>query len=141
MYTDVVKTISQAYCHLFFHCCVGDFSPARKETAFTAARFVEGGVNSEVDLNKELKRYEACRPFITDDARFLQYLAGIIKPANPLTLYFYCTEIILSGGATTGKEDQLLKNIAYVLDLPSAKQYQAREFIAEVKTMGTNWAY
>ena len=141
MYTDVVKTISRAYCHLFFHCCMGDYSPARKEAAFTAARFVEGGLNSEIDLDNEMKEYEANRIFIKDEIHFLKYIIDVIKPANSLTLYFYCTEIILTNGAITGKEDQLLKNLALVLDLSHSKQHYAREIIREVKSMESPWVY
>src|SRR5258706_11417057 len=117
MYPNTVKTISQAYCHLFFHCCMGDNSPRRMETAFAAAKFVEGGLNSTVDLNKEMEKYKSYRPSVTDETRYLQYLVEVINPVNPLTLYFYCTEIILCEGTITGKEDMLLKNIAYVLEI------------------------
>ena len=141
MYTNVIKTVSQAYCHLFFHCCMGDYSPVRKEAAFTAARFVEGGLNSGVDLESEMKEYEACRPFITDEFRFLYFIMGTIRPANPLTLYFYCTEVILTNGIVTKMEDQLLKKLALVLDLSHSKQDHAKEIIREVKYLESTWAY
>ncbi len=141
MYTDVIKTISQAYCHLFFHCCMGDNSPLRRETAFSAAKFVDGRINSDMDLNKEMGKYKLYKPFITDETQFLQYLVGIIIPVNPLTLYFYCTEINLCEGTGTGKEDLLLKNIAYVLEISNTKQYHAREIVREIKTLEAIWVH
>jgi len=141
MYTHTVKTVSQAYCHLFFHCCMDDTSSRRVETAFAAARFVEGGLNSNTDLNKEMEKYKLYKPFVTDETRYLQYLAGVIDPVNPLTLYFYCTEIILCEGTITGREDMLLKNIAYVLEISNTKQSHARKIVREIKTMEAQWAY
>ena len=111
------------------------------ETAFAAAKFVDGGLNSSIDLNREMEKYKLYKPFVSDETRFLQYLVGIINPVNPLTLYFYCTEIILCDGTMTGKEDLLLKNVAYVLEISTTKQSHAREIVREVKTMEAKWAY
>jgi len=89
MYREIVTRRAEAYCHLFFHCCMGDESLVRRETAFTVAKYVEGGLNANVDLIDEMYRYRVYRPYIHNESDFLNYLVRIINPASPITLYFY----------------------------------------------------
>ena len=133
MYREIVTRRDEAYCHLFFHCCMGDESPLRRETAFTVARFVEGGLNANVDLADEHNRYKVYLPYINYESDYLNYLVKIINPASPLTLYFYCIEIILSDNKYMENAVDLLKRIAVALKLSSHEQFNAMRLVKEVK--------
>ena len=62
MYREIVTRRAEAYCHLFFHCCMGDESLVRRETAFTVAKYVEGGLNVNVDLTMKCTGTEFIAP-------------------------------------------------------------------------------
>ena len=134
MYREIVTRRAEAYCHLFFHCCMGDESLVRKETAFTVAKYVESGLNASSDLADELDRYRVYRPYIQDESDFLSHLVKIINPASPITLYFYCIEIILADNKYAENAVALLKRIAAALKLSSNEQFNAMRMIREVKS-------
>ena len=134
MYREIVTRRAEAYCHLFFHCCMGDESLVRRETAFTVAKYVEGGLNANVDLIDEMYRYRVYRPYIHNESDFLNYLVRIINPASPITLYFYCIEIILADNKYMENSLALLKRIATALTLSSHEQFNAMRLITEVKS-------
>ena len=134
MYREIVTRRAEAYCHLFFHCCMGDESLVRRETAFTVAKYVEGGLNANVDLIDEMYRYRVYRPYVHNESDFLNYLVRIINPASPITLYFYCIEIILADNKYMENSLALLKRIATALKLSSHEQFNAMRLITEVKS-------
>jgi len=112
---------------------MGDESAQRRETAFTVAKFVEGGLNANVDLTDEHNRYKVYLPYITYESDYLNYLVKIINPASPLTLYFYCIEIILADNRYMENAVDLLKRIAVALKLSSHEQFNAMRLVKEVK--------
>lgn len=134
MYREIVTRRAEAYCHLFFHCCLGDDSLVRRETAFTVAKYVESGLNANVDLADEMNRYRIYRPYINNESGFLNYLVKTIDPASPVTLYFYCIEIILADKSYTEDAAALLKKIAFALNLSSEEQFNAMKLIKEVRS-------
>jgi len=113
---------------------MGDESLVRRETAFTVAKYVEGGLNANVDLIDEMYRYRVYRPYIHNESDFLNYLVRIINPASPITLYFYCIEIILADNKYMENSLALLKRIATALTLSSHEQFNAMRLITEVKS-------
>ena len=134
MYKEIITRRAEAYCHLFFHCCLGDNSLVRRETAFTVAKFVESGLNADIDLVDEMNRYRIYRSYITNETDFLNYLVKIIDPASPVTLYFYCIEIILADKMYTEEAAALLKKIAVALQLSSYEQLNAMRLIKEARS-------
>jgi hypothetical protein len=113
---------------------MGDDSRARRETAFTVAKYVERGLNANVDLIDEMNRYRVYRPYIHDESDFLNHLIKIINPASPITLYFYCIEIILADNKYMEYAVALLKRIATALKISSHEQFNAMRLIKEVKS-------
>jgi hypothetical protein len=113
---------------------MGDDSLVRRESAFTVAKFVESGLNANIDLMDEMDRYRIYRTYITNEPDFLHYLVSVIDPVNPLTLYFYCIEIILADKKYTGEAAALLKKIAYALHLTSDEQFNAMRLIKEARS-------
>lgn len=122
MYTTLVKNQDEALSHLFFHYCYRDGDVSQEEIDFIAEKFVELGLQTNLDFRHEVMRYRTYRRDITDDTEYLRSLVLMINPVHARALYAYCLEVALSDANLELSEEQLLTRLAEVLEIGPEEQ-------------------
>lgn len=137
MYTNTVTSQDQALCHLYFHCALKDNMVTDAELDLLSARFVELGLQKNLNFKNEMMHYRAYQSSITDEKKYLDHLIKLIHPVNELALYSYCVELTFSDDTMDIMEEQLLGKIANILRVDEAQQHVVKDLIAQRKVVET----
>lgn len=117
MYSDVVTSQDEALCHLFLHCCYKDGSIDKLEIDALASRLTKFNLEKSLNFKNEVVKYRSYMDATVNEPEYLEYLISKIHPTNELALYSYCLELSLSNSKLDLIEEELLNNIADVLDI------------------------
>ena len=122
MYTGLLKAPEEGITHLFYHCCMKDGTFKESELSIISDKLVSIDLQKKLNFKDEMKKYKSYRDTITDEDMYLQYLIGIIKPANPLALFSWCVELCAGDGDISPEEAALLTRIARQLNIGDQEQ-------------------
>jgi uncharacterized tellurite resistance protein B-like protein len=131
MYTTVT-TQDQAVAHLFFHCCLKDGQFNKDEIKTVSDLIVTAGLNQELNLKDEIVHYRSYYQGIADEQEYLQYLIGLIQPANELALFSYCVDLCLSDKELATSEETLLSRIAEALNIDEEERRTVQKLIVQL---------
>lgn len=137
MYTKSVTSQDQALCHLYFHCALKDGVVTDGELNLLSTRFVELGLQQDLNFKDEMIHYRDYKSTITDEKKYLEYLITLIRPVNELALYSYCVELTFSDDTMDIQEEQLLSKIAMALRVDEAQQHVVKDLVAQRKVVET----
>ena len=135
MYTNEITTKDEALCHLFLHCCMKDGQFRSAEIEDVSAKFVDLGLNVNLNFKDELVKYRSYIPNVNNETAYLEDLIGLIHPVNELALYTYCVELAVSDQLIDAGEEQLLGKIAMVLSINAGEQATAKKLVAQKKAV------
>jgi len=117
MYTGLLKAPEEGICHLFYHCCMKDGQFQESELNTISDKLVSIDLQKKLNFKDEMRKYKSYKDSITDEDMYLQYLIGLIKPANALALFSWCVELCASDNGVSAEEDALLFRIAKLLNI------------------------
>jgi hypothetical protein len=137
MYTTVVKTSDIALCHLFLHCCFKDGQFTEAEIDEVSGKFVELGLNKDLNFKDQLHNYKLYRNTITDEANYIKFLIQLINPTNEAALYSYCIELGLSDSSFDFSEKKLMETLGTVLELNESEQSIIQKLMVQRKVVET----
>lgn len=120
-YQQAVTTQEEALSHLFFHCCFNDNEFNDDELKAITDKLVAVGLHKNLNFKDEVVKYRTYRLELQDEKAYLQYLVQLIRPTNELALFSYCTELCLGDAFLGPSEENLLRQIAEVLDIEAAQ--------------------
>lgn len=132
MYRDQIQTPDQALVHLAFHCCLKDGELHEAELELISSTFVAKGLNKNLDLKEEMKRYQDYYRGIRDETAYLMFLVQNISPKNRLALFAFCAEIINRDGNISLSEEVLLNKIAGLLYIKDHENLTVQKLIIEM---------
>ena len=135
MYTSIVNNQDQALAHLFFHCCLEDENFTQAEMDDLSAKLVVLGLNTRINIKKELLTYRSYRSDIPDEQLYIRFLLQLIKPVNDLALYSWCIELCIDDPSLDAREEALLHKIAVELQLDNIDATVIRNCIAQRKAV------
>ena len=130
-FAPVVDNQDRALCHLFFHCSLKDEQFTASGLDDLSAKLALLGLPPRIDLKKELVRYLAYKPTISDEQVYIRYLVRLILPVNELALYSSCVELVLDKPMLDPREDALLMKIAKELNLSPDEALLINRLIAQ----------
>jgi uncharacterized tellurite resistance protein B-like protein len=122
MYTGLLKAPEEGITHLFYHCCMKDGTFKESELNLISDKLVSIDLQKKLNFKDEMQKYKSYRGTITDEDQYLQYLIGLIKPANPLALFSWCIELCAGDGDISLEEASLLTRIARQLNIGDQEQ-------------------
>ena len=139
--TVIRMTADQALCHLFFHFARQDGQFDEAEIDFIAAKTVALGLQTSIDFKTEVGQYIQSRKEWTDNRAYYEYIVLIIKPVNKLAVFSWCVEICLMDELITVEEEQLLDQLANVLEIEDAQRDTIKDLLVERKAADLNKTY
>ena len=135
MYNTRVITQDQALAHLLLHCCLKDGRFEDEEIDKVSEIFVQYDLQQTLNFKDEVHKYREYFSGITDEKAFVDYLVGLMMPANELALFSWCVELMLIDDVMSVEEEALLEKIADALNISREENQVINKLMVQRKVV------